>query len=243
MKRSVACLFLLICLAWPATADADPGEAVDAYWRGDYTEALREFRVLAEKAHTVAQTYLAVMHELGQGTLINPTVSRQWRQLAARFRPGDYQRLMDHIAIQARAARARRPGVGANRSSEARLNRLRAQANAAGPTGAVDRGHAYYLGLGVPQDYVEAARWYFTAARRGDPAGQGYLGIMHVWGHGVIEDAVDAYMWLTLAIKGLPPGGQQARFRAVRNQLSRLLSNEGRKEGERKVREFRPLAE
>lgn len=241
MMRSVLCFILLI--GWAAPAAADPGEAVDAYWRGDHDEAFREFHVLADQNHTVAQTYLAVMYELGQGTHVNRDIGRQWRERAARFRPGDYQRVLDHVASQRRAA-ARRPATGgANRNSQARLNRLRAQANAARPGGPVERGHTYYLGLGVPQDYVEAARWYFSAARRGDAAGQGFLGIMHVWGHGVIEEAVDAYMWLTLAVKGSPPGDQKESFQAVRNQLSRLLSREGREEGERKVRKFRPERE
>ena len=228
---------------WTVEAAADPAEAVDTYWRGDHEEALREFHVLASKNHTVAQTYLAVMYTLGQGTYVNKGLGRQWRQAAARFRPGDYQRVLDHITKQNRAA-IRRPSTGAgSRNSAARLNRLRAQVNAAQPTGPIERGHAYYLGLGVPQDYVEAARWYYSAARRGNPIGQGFLGIMHVWGHGVIEDAVDAYMWLTLATRSAPPGAQTESFRAVRRQLNTLLSREGREEGNRKVREFRPEKE
>lgn len=241
MIRGLLCLFLLI--GWVAQAAADPSETVDAYWRGDHAEAFQEFHVHADKNHTVAQTYLAVMYELGQGTYVNRAIGKQWRERAARFRPGDYQRVLDHITAQRRAAVSRRAMDSRNSKSRARLNRLRAQANASRPGGPVERGHTYYLGLGVPQDYVEAARWYYAAARRGDAAGQGFLGIMHVWGHGVIEDAVDAYMWLTLAVKGSPPGDQKESFRAVRNQLNRLLSSEGREEGERKAREFRPSSE
>ncbi len=39
----------------------------DAYERGDYDTALKEFRPLAEQGHTEAQWSLGVMYERGRG--------------------------------------------------------------------------------------------------------------------------------------------------------------------------------
>ena len=39
-----------------------------------------------------------------------------------------------------------------------------------------NRGVAYYYGHGVPQDYVEAAKWFRIAAERANPGAQNGLG-------------------------------------------------------------------
>jgi TPR repeat protein len=57
----------------------------------------------------------------------------------------------------------------------------------------------YELGLGVTQDYPEAARWYLKAADQGDVAGQFSLGLMYARGLGVVQDYAFAHMWLSLA--------------------------------------------
>ena len=57
----------------------------------------------------------------------------------------------------------------------------------------------YSLGLGVPQDDREAARWFRLAAEQGLARAQSNLGIMYAEGAGVPEDMVLAYMWSNLA--------------------------------------------
>ena len=60
-------------------------------------------------------------------------------------------------------------------------------------------GVLYDKGQGVPQDHVEAARWYRKAADHGYADGQSILGTLYLAGLGVPQDYVQAYMWLTLA--------------------------------------------
>jgi TPR repeat protein len=60
-------------------------------------------------------------------------------------------------------------------------------------------GLMYSKGLGVPQDYYEAAKWYYRAADRGDPQAQFALGMMYNKGQGVRRDYVLAEMWLNLS--------------------------------------------
>lgn len=239
MKRILLWTGLLMLVASPALAD--PAATVDAYWRGDFRRAFEEFHKLADEGHTVAQAYLAVMYQLGQGTFVSESFRDAWKERNDRFRPGDYERVLDYVRRADRAV-TRRNGVGAATAS-ARRNRGRARIALDRPGSFVERGHAYYLGLGVPQDYVEAAKWYYKAARRGDPAAQGCLGIMYIWGHGVLEDAVAAYKWLTLALTNAPRDPDRRRYRAIREQLGGIMAPEDREIGEREAREFRPVAE
>ena len=57
----------------------------------------------------------------------------------------------------------------------------------------------YLNGAGVPQDYVEAVRWYRLAAEQGLAGAQYNLGNLYRDGYGVLEDHVLAYMWSNLA--------------------------------------------
>jgi TPR repeat protein len=54
-------------------------------------------------------------------------------------------------------------------------------------------------GRGVPQDDVEAAKWYPQAAEQGHADAQYNLGLMYANGEGVAEDDVMGYMWWDLA--------------------------------------------
>ncbi len=46
-------------------------------------------------------------------------------------------------------------------------------------------GRMYGDGLGVPQDYAEAMKWYRKSAEQGDAHGQNNLGAMYAEGQGV----------------------------------------------------------
>ena len=60
-------------------------------------------------------------------------------------------------------------------------------------------GWMYSVGVGVPQNYVLAAKWYLCAAERGHGAAQFALGLLYNKGQGVQHDLVLAYMWLNLS--------------------------------------------
>jgi TPR repeat protein len=47
----------------------------------------------------------------------------------------------------------------------------------------------------VPQDDVEAARWYRKAADQGHPAAQCSLGVCYSKGEGVVQDHPEAVKW------------------------------------------------
>lgn len=59
--------------------------------------------------------------------------------------------------------------------------------------------NAGWIGLGLPEDATEAARWLLTAAKQGDPDAQTKLGYAYTNGHGVRQNYVEAAIWYQLA--------------------------------------------
>ena len=66
----------------------------------------------------------------------------------------------------------------------------------------------YADGQGVPQDDVEAVRWFRLAADQGDADAQGNLGFMYADGRGVAQDDVEAVRWYRLAADQGDANGQ-----------------------------------
>ncbi len=79
------------------------------------------------------------------------------------------------------------------------IDELRALAEAGDAEAQVTLGLAYSFGRGVPQDDVEAVRWYRLAADQGDAGGQVNVGLMYADGRGVPEDDPEAVRWIQLA--------------------------------------------
>ena len=63
------------------SADFDKG--LDAYDRGDYATALREFKPLAEQGDAYAQYNLGVMYDNGQGVTQDYKTAVKWFRRAA----------------------------------------------------------------------------------------------------------------------------------------------------------------
>lgn len=59
--------------------------------------------------------------------------------------------------------------------------------------------HLYRMGLGVPQDFVQAVAWYRQAADSGLARAQANLASMYLRGQGVAEDTQQAAYWFTAA--------------------------------------------
>jgi TPR repeat protein len=63
----------------------------------------------------------------------------------------------------------------------------------------VNIGTMYASGWGVPQDHVEAVRWYGMAADQGNATGQINLGAMYGRGQGVPQNYAEAARWYRMA--------------------------------------------
>jgi hypothetical protein len=100
-------------------------------------------------------------------------------------------------------------------------------------------GKMYYLGNGVPQDYVEAAKWYRKAAEQGHAESQLLLGTMYFTGQGVAQDYVTAHMWFNLASAGLT-GKTRETAVGFRDQTASKMTPRQVAEAQRLAREWRP---
>lgn len=81
LRFPIALVLSIICLAAPAWADYQAG--MDAYSRGDYATALREWRPLAEQGDPIAQFRLGSLYENGDGVPRDFAKARQWYEKAA----------------------------------------------------------------------------------------------------------------------------------------------------------------
>jgi len=69
-------------------------------------------------------------------------------------------------------------------------------------------GLMYRNGEGVPENDVEAVRWWLLAAEQGDVSAQHNLGLMYRNGEGVPENDAEAARWWLLAVKQGHANGQ-----------------------------------
>ncbi len=77
----IAVVCLLVTAMLPAWADFEAGH--DAFYRGDYAAALKEWKPLAEGGHPEAQLNLASMYAQGIGVSQDYTEAVKWYRRAA----------------------------------------------------------------------------------------------------------------------------------------------------------------
>jgi TPR repeat protein len=101
------------------------------------------------------------------------------------------------LALSLAATGCHLPAAGGPESVDARelyaTSLRRAEQGDATSQGAL--GFMYSRGMGVPQDYAEAAKWYRKAADQGNAAAQQNLGFMYATGQGVPQDYAGAAKW------------------------------------------------
>ena len=172
----------------------------------DEAEAVRWFRLAAEQGDALAQTVLGGMYYAGMGVPKDATEAVRWFRLAAEQ---DYALAQVFLAILAGMGIE---GVALDQAEADRWLRLAAEqdyalvqnSDAALPPDLTAfilllPGIMYDLGQGVPQDDVEAVRWFRLAAEQGDAIAQFTLGLRHADGRGVPQDDVEAVRWYRLA--------------------------------------------
>ena len=65
----------------------------------------------------------------------------------------------------------------------------------------VTLGNIYEQGIGMDQDYGQAAKWFRQAAIAGDTSGQYLLGRLYLNGYGVPHDIIEAYAWMDVGTR------------------------------------------
>jgi formylglycine-generating enzyme required for sulfatase activity/peptidoglycan hydrolase-like protein with peptidoglycan-binding domain len=161
-------LALALCtIASPVWADYQTG--VDAYQRGDYATALREWRPLAERGDSRAQFNLGFMYANGHGTSQNYAEAVKWYRKAAN---------------QGQAVATYNLGImyhngrGVSEDFAEAVKWYRKAADQGYDSALLDLGIMYHEGRDAPQDFAAAALWYRKAADQWDDIAQRYVKTM-----------------------------------------------------------------
>ncbi|MBN4047955.1 sel1 repeat family protein [bacterium AH-315-O15] len=89
----------------------------------------------------------------------------------------------------------------------------------------------------VPQDDVEAVRWYRLVADQGHARAQYNLGAMYGSGRGVPQDFVEAHKWRNLAASRAS-AEDQTRYAAARDALAAQMTPAQLAEAQKLAREW-----
>jgi uncharacterized protein len=191
----------------------DLQNGLNAYDKKDYETAYKLFAPLAEQADASAQYFLGQMNSHGRGVPQNKQEAVKWYRLAAEQRNAESQfhlglaydkgegvRQDSQEATKWLLKSAEQKNVNAQRLIRTNYQQWHKQIAEQGDSYAQRfLGASYYLGLGVTQDYAEAAKWYKKAAEQEDMVAQNILGAMYEKGKGVSKDFVQAYKWFSLS--------------------------------------------
>jgi len=99
------------------------------------------------------------------------------------------------------------------------LDMLRKLAQQGDPAAEFSLGMRYALGQQVTQDYVQAARWFLSAAEQGNVAAQTWLSSDYEAGRGVPRSLTKAYYWALLGKAG-GDAGSKARAESLQMRLT-----------------------
>jgi TPR repeat protein len=195
MKTNLLLLAIVYSLAVTSFAAANPfDDASAAYERGDYVQAIKTFRQLAEQGHQWAQRRLGLIYAEGKGVPQDYQEAVKWYRLAA---------AQGNTSAQYSLGLAYEKGQGVPQDYQEAVKWYRLAAAREDQWAQTRLGSIYAEGKGVAQDYQEAVKWYRLAASEGDQFAQINLGVMYTNGTGVRQDFVRAYMWFTLAATAL----------------------------------------
>ena len=158
-KRGILAVFLAMLLSAPSLA-ANYEAGVEAFVRGDYATALKEWRPLAEQGDARAQHLLGAMYDNGRGVTQDYTEAAKWYRLAAEQGVAKAQIILG-------AMYGFGEGVPQDYAEEAKWYRLAAEQGDARAQHLL--GAMYGFGEGVPQDYVQAHMWFNLAAASRTP--------------------------------------------------------------------------
>ena len=183
MRRAVSALLLLVA---SSSVAADFAAGVEAYDRGDYATALREFRLLADQGDAAAQYNLGFMHDNGVGVPEDDRQAVFWYRKAAE--QGD-------AAAQYNLGVMYSNGEGVPEDDRQAVYWYRRAAEQGNAAAQYNLGVMYANGEGVPEDARQAVFWFRKAAEQGDADAQYTLGFMYANGEGVPEDARQAVFW------------------------------------------------
>lgn len=152
----------------------------------NHVEAVRLWRMAAEKGSAKAHYKLGWCYEYGNGVELNIEKAIEWYQKAAKQ---GYTEAQCHLGFCYYRGR----GIKQNYAEAKKLFQEAAEQGYA--EAQYHLGICYYHGRGVKQNYAEAAKWFQKAAGQGLAKAQYCLGICFFEGYGVVQSYKKALEW------------------------------------------------
>ena len=159
VMAAVGLVLLTAFLACSVHEGADFKTGVEAYDRGDYATALKEWRPLAQWGVPDAQNNLGLMYRKGQGVPQNYKEAVRWYRLAAE---------QGEASAQSNLGVMYSKGHGVPQDYEEAVRWSLLAAEQGHPKSQFNLGVIYSKGQGVPQNYVLAHKWLNLSAVEGD---------------------------------------------------------------------------
>ncbi|GAB2175365.1 tetratricopeptide repeat protein [Dongia sp. agr-C8] len=159
---------LLTLIAGNASADGVKG--FEAYEKGDYATALKEFLPLAEAGQTSAEAAVGQMYFEGKGMAPDPKEAARWLEPAAAKGNARAQYLLGKLYLSGEGVAAADPAKAAA-LTKAAADQMLVEAQ-------VDTCAFYYQGVGVQKDLVQAYLYANLAAQQGSQDGTAILTLL-----------------------------------------------------------------
>jgi uncharacterized protein len=152
-------------------AAADGVAGVEAYEKGDYATALKEFLPLAQSGQTSAEAAVGQMYFEGKGVAPDMKEAARWLQPAATKGNARAQYYLGKLYLSGEGVEAANPLTAAVLT--------KAAADQGMMDAQVDTCAYYYQGVGVPKDLVMAYLYANLAAQQGSADGKSILVLLN----------------------------------------------------------------
>jgi len=201
----------------------DPVRAADLYRRA------------AEKGHVLAGLRYGLALSEGVGIKRDIPQAQKWLVQARDNGVPEAALALGDMAARTPASRDK---AANERTVQSAISWYEVAAHGGVPSAQFKLANAYFSGVGVARDPMQAMLWYSRAAQQGLPQAQHALGIMLMGGVNGAPDQVEGYKWLLLAEKGGNPDS-----RAVREKSTAQLAEKDRRQAESLAQRFTPNLE
>ncbi len=172
-----------------ASRSAQPGQdlvvsAREAFARGDYAAAARDWNAAAKAGNGAAMYNLGVMSLTGKGAPKDPAAAARWFKASAE---------VGHPGGMVNWGLCRLNGFGTAKDEPAGFSWIQKAADKGSATAMGMLAEAYLRGRGAPQDPRQAAGWLQKAVDAGDGPSIAQLGDLYERGQGVPRDPRRAF--------------------------------------------------
>lgn len=201
----------------------DPVRAADLYRRA------------AEKGHVLAGLRYGLALSEGVGIKRDAVQAQKWLVQARENGVPEAALALGDMAARTPASRDK---AANERTVQSAVSWYEVAAHGGVPSAQFKIANAYFSGVGVARDPMQAMLWYGRAAQQGLPQAQHALGLMLIGGVAGAPDPVEGYKWLLLAEKAGHPDA-----RAVREKSASQISEKDRRQAEALAQRFVPTLE